>query len=126
MGMAWVAQPAGIMARPPGCGPSPVGSKAGSGPLAGGDGSRLLQLLGGIHRENVPLHLQGVDADAGLDQPQLFELLRVLQGRDGQLGPALQHISAVGVDAHMAPEDGVGTPFGRIHIAHMGQGRAGK
>jgi hypothetical protein len=26
----------------------------------------------------------------------------------------------------MPPEVGVGTPFGRIHIAHVGQGRAGK
>jgi hypothetical protein len=26
----------------------------------------------------------------------------VLQGRDGQLGPAQQHISAVGVDAPLA------------------------
>lgn len=50
----------------------------------------------------------------------------MLQGRDGQLGPAQQHISAEGVDAHMPPEVGVGTPFVRIHIAHVGQGRAGK
>ena len=36
-----------------------------------------------------------------------------------------QHICAVGVDAHMPPEVGVGTSFVRIHIAHVGQGRAG-
>jgi len=81
----------------------------------------------GVSTEHlVSFHLQGVDADASLDQPQLFELLQLLQGRDGQLGPAQQHINAVGVDAHMPLEAGVGTPFGRIHIAHVGQGRAGK
>ena len=92
----------------------------------GRNGPCLLQLLGGIHRKLVSLHLQGVDADAGLDQPQLFELLQRLQGRDGQLAPAHQHISPVGVDAHVPPEAGVSTPVGRIHIAHVGQGRSGK
>ncbi len=90
----------------------------------GRDGSGLLQLLGGVDRERLALNRKG--ADAGFDQAQLLKFLGVLQGGVVQGIPALEHVSAVAVEVHVAPVGGVLRPVEGIDVAHMGHGRAGE
>jgi hypothetical protein len=83
-------------------------------------------LFGGVYRERLALNRKGADADAGFDQAQLLEFFGVLQGGMGQGIPALEHVGAVAVEAHVAPVGGVLRPVNGIDVAHMGYGRAGE
>ena len=83
-------------------------------------------MFGGVNRERLAINRKGADADAGFDQTQLLEFLGVLQGGWGQGVPALEHVGAEAIEAHVTPVGGVLWPVGGVDVAHVREGRAGE
>jgi hypothetical protein len=49
------------------------------GSLGAGQGAGLLELLRGVHREAILIHLVGEQGNTGVDQPQLLQFLQIFE-----------------------------------------------
>ncbi|MPM80693.1 hypothetical protein SDC9_127743 [bioreactor metagenome] len=63
--------------------------------------AHALQALGRIDARPRRLHGIGANLQTGSHEAQLFELFSFLGHGLGQIGIALQHLTTIGIDAHM-------------------------